>query len=95
MTELKVSLRQAAHTWPSIDPTNPWTLRLGNQIDEWADGYIKELEELTLVCPRHKIDKYASMTEKWAFTQGYELCRQEILSLLRGSSSKRILNAAT
>jgi hypothetical protein len=49
-----------------------------------ADGYIKELEELTLICPRHKLDRFSTMAEKWAFRQGYQFCREDMLRFLRG-----------
>lgn len=80
MTSLKeVIYKGLLHDFDVNSPHN-----INEQCGKVADGCIKELEELTLICPRHKLDKFSTMTEKWAFTQGYEFCREEMLSFLRG-----------
>lgn len=73
MTSLREYLNQKI-------PEHPYPL------EQLTDTYIKELQELTAICPRDKIDKYTTMSEKWAFTQGYEFCRKEMLRLLRGET---------
>ena len=70
-----------------LSSTNPFGIDLDVDIDQWAEGYIKELEEqMPNIPPEEQTQTFLSFAGQSAFIQGYIEGKRVALRFVRGET---------